>query len=103
MICEKQFEQWLENSAKLEVVIIIDLKKSIYWNLLLTDVRLLEIITQKNMIPIVLRMIGMNYMWKVEEWGEIHIHLGLQKVEHFLSYGEGTRYSLQEVIFNTKC
>lgn len=55
------------------------------------------------MIPIVLRMIGVNYMWKVEEWGEIHIHLGVQNVEHFLSYGEGTRYSLQEVIFSTKC
>lgn len=48
MICEKQFEQCLENSAKFAVVIIIDLKKSIYWNLLVTDVRLLEIITQKE-------------------------------------------------------
>lgn len=48
MICEKQFEQYLGNSAKLGVVIIIDLKKSIYWNLLVTDVRLLGIITQRD-------------------------------------------------------
>ena len=48
MTCEKQFEQCLENSAKLAVVIIIDLKKSIYWSLLVTDVRLLEIITRRE-------------------------------------------------------
>ena len=48
MTCEKQFEQCLENSAKLAGVIIIDLKKSIYWSLLVTDVRLLEIITRRE-------------------------------------------------------